>query len=188
MPQVLPHHLILSTPAPTISYHLPPSPTSPAFSHLLPPSQVLPNHLVGTTPLIESLRPKSPTQLREEAERRIRKEFEAATEKQRREIEAEQAAAAEMGIQIEIAPRPPIIMPEIPRNFREQSPFSAPPRMHANALCPRATCRASGWPCLLPAAWRLPKARLLTRKSMGRIASAQWHQMRISSEGAAEPT
>ena len=92
------------------------------------PPQMLPNHLLGTTPLIESLRPKSPTQIREEAERRQRKEFEAAQERQRKEIEAERAAAAEMGI--ELAPRAPqpIIPPpqQLPRNFREQSPFMAP--------------------------------------------------------------
>jgi len=36
--------------------------------------QMLPNHLLGTTPEIESLRPKSPTQLRDEASKKILKE------------------------------------------------------------------------------------------------------------------
>lgn len=31
---------------------------------------MIPNHLLGTTPTVEALRPKSPTQLREEAEHR----------------------------------------------------------------------------------------------------------------------
>ena len=53
--------------------------------------QVLPNHLVGTTPLIESLRPKSPTQLREEAQRRQTRDYERAQEQQRKEIEAMRA-------------------------------------------------------------------------------------------------
>ena len=91
------------------------------------PPQLLPNHLVGTTPLIESLRPKSPTQLREEAERRQRKEYERKLEGQRKEIEEEQSAAAEMGI--ELAPRavqPIMPPPQLPKNFKEQSPFMAP--------------------------------------------------------------
>ena len=91
------------------------------------PPEILPNTLVGTTPLIESLRPKSPTQLREQAERRQRTEFAAAQERQRREIEEEQRAAAEMGI--ELAPRmvqPVMPPPQLPQNFREQSPFMAP--------------------------------------------------------------
>ena len=88
--------------------------------------QVLPNHLVGTTPLIESLRPKSPTQLREEAQRRQTRDYERAQEQQRKEIEAEVAAAAEMGIEIAPQPRAPIQMPALPTSFREQSPFMAP--------------------------------------------------------------
>ena len=89
--------------------------------------QTLPNHLVGTTPQIESLRPKSPTQLREEAERKQRMEFERAQEKQRQQIAAEQMAAAEMGI--ELAPQavmPIAPPPRIQHHFKEQSPFMAP--------------------------------------------------------------
>ena len=89
--------------------------------------QVLPNHLLGTTPRIESLRPKSPTQLREEAQRRQQREFERAQKRQRDEIEAERQAAAEMGIELEPrAPPPPVVMPSIPTTFKEQSPFMAP--------------------------------------------------------------
>ena len=88
--------------------------------------QVLPNHLLGTTPLIESIRPKSPTQLREEAQKRQQREFERATQRQHAEIEAERQAAAEMGLEIERAPPPPIIMPALPTSFKEQSPFMAP--------------------------------------------------------------
>jgi len=88
------------------------------------PPQMLPNHLLGTTPQIESLRPKSPTQLREDAERRQRMEYEAAAKREQEAYEAEVAAAAEMGI--EIAPRasrPMPVMPALPTNFKEQSPF-----------------------------------------------------------------
>ena len=89
--------------------------------------QILPNHLVGTTPLIESLRPKSPTQLREDAERRQRNEYQAAQARQAAEIAAEQAAAAEMGIALEPRVVQPVMPPpQIPKNFREQSPFMAP--------------------------------------------------------------
>jgi len=101
--------------------------TYESFSNDFEPPQILANHLVGTTPLIESLRPKSPTQVREEAERRQRKEYEVAQEQQRLQIQAEQAAAAEMGI--ELAPRavqPLMPPPQLPNNFREQSPFMAP--------------------------------------------------------------
>ena len=52
--------------------------------------QYLPNHLLGTTPLIESLRPKSPTQCREENERRLRREFEAHQERERVAYEQQQ--------------------------------------------------------------------------------------------------
>ena len=65
------------------------------------PPAMLPNHLNGTTPLIESLRPKSPTQLREEAQRRIEREMKAKEERGE-------------------APGP---MPELPR-FVEQHPFN----------------------------------------------------------------
>ena len=84
---------------------------------------MLPNHLLGTTPQIESLRPKSPTQLREDAERRQRMEYEAAAKREQEVYAAEVAAAAEMGI--EIAPRGPRQMPAMPAlpNFKEQSPF-----------------------------------------------------------------
>jgi hypothetical protein len=88
--------------------------------------QILSNHLLGTTPQIESLRPKSPTQLREEAERRQRKEYELAQQRQREEIEAERQAAAEMGIEIEHREVRPVAMPALPTNFKEQSPFMAP--------------------------------------------------------------
>jgi len=43
------------------------------------------------------------------------------------EIEAERAAAAEMGL--ELGPReplPPVVMPQLPTSFKEQSPFMAP--------------------------------------------------------------
>lgn len=101
--------------------------TIESFNFADEPPQMLPNHLVGTTPQIESLRPKSPTQLREEAERRQRKEFEMAQERQRKEIEAEQIAAREMGIEIAPrAPQPIMPPPQLPNNFREQSPFMAP--------------------------------------------------------------
>jgi len=91
------------------------------------PPQILPNHLLGTNPVIESLRPKSPTQVREDAERRQRAEFEAVQKRDQAAYEAEVAAAAEMGI--EIAPRavrPMPMMPALPANFKEQSPFMAP--------------------------------------------------------------
>ena len=48
-------------------------------------------------------------------------------EGQRKEIEEEQRAAAEMGI--ELAPRavqPIMPPPQLPKNFKEQSPFMAP--------------------------------------------------------------
>ena len=91
------------------------------------PPTLLPNHLNGTTPQIEGIRPKSPTQLREEAERKQRMEFERAQEKQRQQIAAEQMAAAEMGI--ELAPQavmPIAPPPRIQHHFKEQSPFMAP--------------------------------------------------------------
>ena len=98
-----------------------------SYNNDFEPPQILPGHLVGTTPLIESLRPKSPTQLREEAERRQRKEYEAAQERQRKEIAAEQQAALEMGIELPMrAPVPIMPPPQLPRNFKEQSPFMAP--------------------------------------------------------------
>jgi hypothetical protein len=85
--------------------------------------ELLSNHLLGTTPQIESLRPKSPTQLREEAERRHRKELEAAKMAQA-QYEAESAAAAAEGR--EPPPPPQMVITPVPSSFREQSPFMAP--------------------------------------------------------------
>ena len=87
--------------------------------------QTIPNHLLGTTPAIESLRPKSPTQLREEAERRQKLERERLEQADRLAIQAEVEAAREMGI--ELAPRLPRPEPQltpIPTNFVEQHPFN----------------------------------------------------------------
>jgi len=85
--------------------------------------QMLPNHLVGTTPVIESLRPKSPTQLREEAQRRNSREVEQASLKQQ-QYEAECAEAMAQGR--ELPPPPTITITPVPTSFREQSPFMAP--------------------------------------------------------------
>ena len=85
----------------------------------------LPNHLLGTTPLIESLRPKSPTQLREEAERRQQRELKRRDEEGRAAWASEAAAAAAMGITLE--PYVPLTiedMPKIPAVFHEQHPFN----------------------------------------------------------------
>jgi len=57
--------------------------------------------LLGTTPQIEALRPKSPTQLREEAERRLLKEHRAKEAAQREAAQAEAAAAAATGIELQ---------------------------------------------------------------------------------------
>ena len=89
--------------------------------------QILSNHLTGTTPLIESIRPKSPTQLKEEAQRRQQRIIEKSYQEQKQAYEQERSAAAEMGI--DIGPMPPLItpnLPPIPTSFREQSPFMAP--------------------------------------------------------------
>jgi hypothetical protein len=89
--------------------------------------QILSNHLNGTTPQIESLRPKSPTQLKEEAQRRQQRLVEKSYQEQTAAYEAERSAAAEMGI--DIGPMPPLVqptLPPIPSTFREQSPFMAP--------------------------------------------------------------
>ena len=84
---------------------------------------VLPAHLNGTTPLIESLRPKSPTQLREQAERRLQREYHANEEQARAAHEREAAAADEMGITLE--PYVPAPMPSLPQKvFQEQHPFN----------------------------------------------------------------
>lgn len=65
--------------------------------------------------------------MREQAERRQRKEFEKAQEQQRAAYEAERAAAAEMGIELAPhVPQPMLQMPQLPTNFKEQSPFMAP--------------------------------------------------------------
>jgi len=89
------------------------------------PAQSLPNHLLGTTPQIEALRPKSPTQLREEAERRLLKEHRAKEAAQREAAQAEAAAAAEMGIELEPAPaRVEAPLPQLPAVFLEQHPFN----------------------------------------------------------------
>ena len=86
---------------------------------------LLPNHLLGTTPLIESLRPKSPTQLREEAERRLQKEIRAREEHARAEHAREAAAAAEMGITLEPCVMPTFDdLPKLPAVFHEQHPFN----------------------------------------------------------------
>ena len=85
----------------------------------------LPNHLLGTTPLIESLRPKSPTQLREEAERRQQRELKRRDDEGRAAWASEAAAAAAMGITLE--PYVPLTiedMPKIPAVFHEQHPFN----------------------------------------------------------------
>jgi len=82
-----------------------------------------PNHLLGTTPQIEGLRPKSPTQLREEADRRQRREMELV-EGERREYEASCAYAAANGL--EMPPPPMRQVTPMPTSFREQSPFMAP--------------------------------------------------------------
>ena len=85
----------------------------------------LPNHLLGTTPLIESLRPKSPTQLREEAERRQQRELKRRDDEGRAAWASEAAAAAAMGITLE--PYVPLTieaMPKIPSVFHEQHPFN----------------------------------------------------------------
>lgn len=77
----------------------------------------------GTTPLIESLRPKSPTQLREQAERRLQREYRVSEEQARAAHEREAAAAAEMGITLE--PYVPAPMPTLQQKvFHEQHPFN----------------------------------------------------------------
>jgi len=86
-------------------------------------AQTLPNHLLGTTPQIESLRPKSPTQLREEAERRHRREVELY-EQERREFEVKYNYALANGLEVPVFTRQPPQM--VPQSFREQSPFMAP--------------------------------------------------------------
>jgi N6-adenosine-specific RNA methylase IME4 len=65
------------------------------------PPTLLPNHLNGTTPQIEGIRPKSPTQLREEYTKRVEREAKAREERG----------------------EPPLPMPEMPR-FVEQHPFN----------------------------------------------------------------
>jgi len=81
------------------------------------------NHLLGTTPNIESLRPKSPTQLREEAERRQKLERERLEAAEREAIAAEVEAAREMGI--EITPRQvQVQVTPLPTAFTEQHPFN----------------------------------------------------------------
>ena len=92
--------------------------------------QILSNHLNGTNPIIESIRPKSPTQLREEAQRKQHRDCERLFNEQMQAYETERAAAAEMGLDVG-APPPSMdavraMMPPIPSNFREQSPFMAP--------------------------------------------------------------
>jgi N6-adenosine-specific RNA methylase IME4 len=85
----------------------------------------LPNHLLGTTPLIESLRPKSPTQLREEAERRQGRELKRRDDEGRAAWASESAAAAAMGITLE--PYVPVTMDDLPKMqtvFHEQHPFN----------------------------------------------------------------
>ena len=64
---------------------------------------------------------RRPTQIREEAERRQRREFEALQERERLAYEAECAAASEMGLPPP-APRQPPQMPasQLPTTFREQ--------------------------------------------------------------------
>ena len=90
-----------------------------------PPTQ-LPNHLLGTTPQIEALRPKSPTQLREDAQRRAEKEARAREEKARAAAQEEAAAAAEMGFELEpVVAKPQAQMPVVPTHFVEQHPFNA---------------------------------------------------------------
>ncbi len=123
------------------------------------PPTLLPNHLLGTTPQVEALRPKSPTQLREEAERRAVKEHRAREAK----AAADAQAAAEMGYDLEPMPAP-APMPPIPAVFHEQHPFNAgaapsrptpqqPPAHHAPPPArptPAATLAAT--PAATPAA------------------------------------
>ena len=86
---------------------------------------MLPNHLLGTTPLIESLRPKSPTQLREEAERRQQRELARREDEGRAAWEREAAAAAAMGITLEPYVPPTLDdLPPLPKVFHEQHPFN----------------------------------------------------------------
>ena len=88
-------------------------------------SRKLPNHLVGTSPEIESLRPKSPTQLREEAEVRILREHRVKEEADRIEYQRQVEAAAEMGIELEpLKPSTPAPLPAL-TGFVEQHPFNA---------------------------------------------------------------
>ena len=75
--------------------------TIESFNFADEPPQMLPNHLVGTTPQIEGIRPKSPTQLREEYTKRVEREAKAREERG----------------------EPPLPMPEMPR-FVEQHPFN----------------------------------------------------------------
>jgi N6-adenosine-specific RNA methylase IME4 len=105
---------------------LPPPPPARRYNFDDEPPQELPNHLLGTTVEIESLRPKSPTQLREEATARALRQHEQATLRAQQVHETERAAAAEMGI--ELPPPDPASMPTMPPvpSFREQSPFTAP--------------------------------------------------------------
>lgn len=65
-----------------------------------PPTR-LPNYLLGTTAEIEALRPKSPTQLKEEASKKALKEAREKDELEREVAAQEAAAAAEMGIELE---------------------------------------------------------------------------------------
>jgi len=91
------------------------------------PPTLLSNHLLGTTPQIEALRPKSPTQLREEAERRMMKEQRAKEAREREAAQLEVEAAAEMGIELDInsvLPKPEAHRPQLPAVFHEQHPFS----------------------------------------------------------------
>uniref|UniRef100_A0A7S0NXZ0 Uncharacterized protein n=1 Tax=Calcidiscus leptoporus TaxID=127549 RepID=A0A7S0NXZ0_9EUKA len=89
------------------------------------PANMLPNHLLGTTPTIESLRPKSPTQLREEAERRLLKEHREKEARQRAAAQREMEAAREMGLELDSIPiQPESALPTLPAVFQEQHPFN----------------------------------------------------------------
>ncbi|KAL3917641.1 MAG: hypothetical protein SGPRY_006326, partial [Prymnesium sp.] len=89
------------------------------------PPTVISNHLLGTTPTIEALRPKSPTQLREEAERRQKLERERLEAAEREAIALEVEAARELGIELAPRePRPELPVTPLPTVFVEQHPFN----------------------------------------------------------------
>lgn len=89
------------------------------------PPQQLSNALTGSSPAIESIRPKSPTELREEAGRELLREHRERDEAQRAEWQKQAEAAAEMGIELEPLPQSePASTQSLPA-FVEQHPFNA---------------------------------------------------------------